>query len=98
MDFGEAEAALSATDDRLGILLELDLALERLKALDPELAQVVELRYFGGLTVEEAASALKVSPITVIRHWNFAKAWLLRELGYGTKNGTGTTTPDSGNL
>jgi RNA polymerase sigma factor (TIGR02999 family) len=72
------EVSHSLTD-----LLDLDLALNRLSALDARTAQVVELRYFGGLSVEEAAEVLNVSPITVIRSWNFAKAWLLRELKGG---------------
>ena len=62
-------------------ILALDEALAAFSQLAPRQAKVVELRYFGGLTVEETAEALKVSPITVIRNWNFAKAWLLRELG-----------------
>jgi len=69
-------------DDSLTGLLDVDIALNRLAKLDPRTAQVVELRYFGGLSVEETAEVLKVSPITVIRSWNFAKVWLLREL-YG---------------
>ena len=69
-------------DNSLTGLLDMDIALNRLAKLDPRTAQVVELRYFGGLSVEETAEVLKVSPITVIRSWNFAKAWLLREL-YG---------------
>jgi RNA polymerase sigma factor (TIGR02999 family) len=69
-------------DNNLTDLLAVDMALSRLAALDARTAQVVELRYFGGLSVEETAEALKVSPITVIRSWNFAKVWLLREL-YG---------------
>ncbi len=70
--------------DRLGVLVDVDEALNRLAAIDPRRAKVVELRYFGGLSVEETAEVLNVSPITVIRHWNFAKAWLLRELGATT--------------
>lgn len=73
-------------DDRLLLLLEVDIALERLAAMDAQLARVVELRYFGGLSVEEAAETLKVAPITVIRHWNFAKAWLVRELEHGPRS------------
>jgi RNA polymerase sigma-70 factor, ECF subfamily len=61
-------------------LLALDSALERLAALDPEQARIVELRFFGGLTVEETADALGVSPATVKRHWTVARAWLAREL------------------
>ena len=58
----------------------LDLALERLAALDARKVQVVELRFFGGLTVEETAHVLDVSPDTVARDWRMARAWLLREL------------------
>ncbi len=61
-------------------LLALDAALEQLAALDPEQARIVELRFFGGLTVEETAEALGVSPATVKRHWTVARAWLAREL------------------
>lgn len=61
-------------------LLALDEALNRLAALDERKSQVVELRYFGGLSVKETAEVLKVSAITVARDWNFAKAWLAREL------------------
>jgi RNA polymerase sigma factor (TIGR02999 family) len=62
-------------------VLVLDAALERLAQLDPQQARIVELRYFGGLTVEEAAEALDISPATVKRHWTLARAWLRRELG-----------------
>jgi RNA polymerase sigma-70 factor (ECF subfamily) len=61
-------------------LLALDHAIERLAALDPEQARIVELRFFGGLTVEETADAIGVSPATVKRHWTVARAWLAREL------------------
>jgi RNA polymerase sigma factor (sigma-70 family) len=61
-------------------VLELDAALEKLAALDPQQARIVELRYFGGLTVEEAAAALDISPATVKRHWTIARAWLKKEL------------------
>jgi RNA polymerase sigma factor (TIGR02999 family) len=67
-------------DDRLMGLLDVDIALERLAEIDPRKAHIVELRFFGGLSVEEVAEVLNVSTITVIRSWNFAKAWLLREL------------------
>ncbi|HTA68559.1 MAG TPA: sigma-70 family RNA polymerase sigma factor [Bryobacteraceae bacterium] len=59
---------------------ELDRALERLARLDPRQSQIVELRYFGGLTVEETAQALGISPKTVKRDWSVARAWLRREL------------------
>jgi len=61
-------------------VLELDEALERLAELDPDKARLVELRYFGGLSIEEAAEVLEVSPATLKRHWNTARAWLRREL------------------
>ena len=62
-------------------ILSLDHALDRLQKIDPELARVVELRAFGGLTIEEAAYVLEVSPSTAKRDWRTAKAWLSRELG-----------------
>lgn len=58
----------------------LDEALTRLSSLDPELARVVEVRFFGGLSIEETAEALGISPATVKRRWTLAKAWLAREL------------------
>ena len=61
-------------------VLALDEALTRLAALDPTQAKVVELRYFGGLTIEETAEALRSSPATVKRQWTMARAWLKREL------------------
>jgi RNA polymerase sigma factor (TIGR02999 family) len=61
-------------------LEELDQALTRLAAIDAELARVVEVRFFGGLSIEETAEALNVSPATVKRRWTLAKAWLAREL------------------
>ena len=61
-------------------LLALDEALTRLSALDPELVRLVELRYFGGLTVEETAEAMESSPATVKRQWAVARAWLKRAL------------------
>ena len=70
-------------DQTGGTLLSLDLALSRLSERHPEIARVVEMRFFGGLTHEESACALGVSPRTVSRHWEFAKAWLYREMGNG---------------
>jgi RNA polymerase sigma factor (TIGR02999 family) len=61
-------------------LLALDEAIERLAELDPAQARIVELRFFGGLTVEETADAMGISPATVKRHWTIARAWLAREL------------------
>jgi RNA polymerase sigma factor (TIGR02999 family) len=67
-------------------LLALDEALSRLSAIDPRKAQIVELRYFGGLSVEETAEVLKVSAVTVMREWSKAKAWLFRELNPETSD------------
>ncbi len=61
-------------------LLALDAALAQLELLDSVQAQIIELRYFGGLTIEETAAVVRVSPATVGREWNVAKAWLYREL------------------
>jgi RNA polymerase sigma factor (TIGR02999 family) len=61
-------------------LVALDEALVRLHVLDPEQARIVELRYFGGLTIEETAEAVGVSPATVKRQWTMARAWLKRAL------------------
>jgi RNA polymerase sigma-70 factor, ECF subfamily len=64
-------------------LVALDDALQALAAVDVRKSQVVEMRFFGGLSIEESAEALQVSPDTVKRDWRLAKAWLLRELGQG---------------
>jgi RNA polymerase sigma factor (TIGR02999 family) len=64
-------------------LVAVDEALNALTKIDDRKAQVVELRFFGGLTVEESAEVLKVSPETVRRDWRLAKVWLLRELRAG---------------
>jgi RNA polymerase sigma factor (TIGR02999 family) len=80
-------AQFVAFDDQLAMspardpdLLALDEALTQLSREDPRQGQVVELRYFGGLSVEETAEVLKVSPQTVLRDWKLAKLWLVRAL------------------
>ena len=70
----------SPASDRSGELLALDEALTRLEQMDGRKAKVIELRFFGGLSVEEAAEVLKVSPQTVMRDWRLARVWLAREL------------------
>jgi RNA polymerase sigma factor (sigma-70 family) len=70
--------------DRPTDLAALDDALTLLAERDPRKAQVVEMRFFGGLSVEESAEVLGVSPVTVMRDWRTAKAWLYRELSAGT--------------
>ena len=82
---GAIHARLDDTGDiespaRDGDLVALDDALAALSRFDARKGQVVELRFFGGLTVEETAEALNVSPETVMRDWRLAKAWLLREM------------------
>ena len=72
--------ALVAGGERSIDLIALDEAMERLAAFDPEQARLVELRFFGGLTVEETAETMNISPATVKRHWAVACAWLAREL------------------
>lgn len=67
-------------------VLALDQALDRLAQVDRDLARVVELRAFGGLTIEEAACVLQVSPTTAKREWRTAKAWLTRELGLESRS------------
>lgn len=64
-------------------LVSLDDALQALSEMDPRKGRVVELRFFGGLSVEETAEVLKVAPNTVLRDWKFAKIWLKRELSKG---------------
>jgi RNA polymerase sigma factor (TIGR02999 family) len=68
------------TSEQTSELVALDDALERLGELAPRQSRVVELRYFGGLSVDETAEVLKVSAKTVARDWRMAKVWLLREL------------------
>ena len=68
-------------------ILALDEALDRLAAFDARKSRVVELRFFGGLDVEETAAALNVSPQTVLRDWRLAKVWLFRELSGGDPRG-----------
>ena len=74
------EAAHVASEGGGVDLVALDEALTRLAGFDVQQARVVELRYFSGLSIEETASALGISPATVKRDWNMAKAWLLQEL------------------
>jgi RNA polymerase sigma-70 factor, ECF subfamily len=73
--------------DRAADLVALDDALGALAQVDPRKVQVVEMRFFGGLSVEETAEVLKVSPVTVMRDWSTAKAWLYRELTGGATDG-----------
>jgi len=78
--FDEGLLPAQAIDDQV---VRLDEALQALAALDERKCRVVELRFFGGLSVDETAEALRVSTKTVARDWEFARAWLQRELGAG---------------
>ena len=76
----ELDEAALISPEQTGAILDLNEALERLATLDSRKAQVVELRFFGGLNQDEIAEVLKVSPVTVRRDWVFARAWLYTEL------------------
>jgi RNA polymerase sigma factor (TIGR02999 family) len=76
----ELDEALAVSSENLALIVQIDLALQRLVEIDTRSAEVVQLRYFGGLSVDETAEVLKVSGITIMRDWQFAKAWLTREL------------------
>jgi RNA polymerase sigma-70 factor (ECF subfamily) len=80
------DEAVIVSDERAADLLELDDALKGLAAIDPRKSQVVELRFFGGMTIDEAAQFLGVSSNTVVRDWEMARAWL-----YQSIHGTGDT-------
>jgi RNA polymerase sigma factor (TIGR02999 family) len=82
------EEAATVGGGRAANLVALDDAMQALARLDPRKAQVVELRFFGGLSVGETAEVLKVSSVTVMRDWNTAKAWLYRELSGGVVDGS----------
>jgi RNA polymerase sigma factor (TIGR02999 family) len=80
----QAQAAVSTmTVESAADLAAVDRALSRLEQLDPRQGQLVELRFFGGLSIEDAAGVLEVSPATVKREWTLARAWLQRELTTG---------------
>jgi RNA polymerase sigma factor (TIGR02999 family) len=72
--------ALAVASDPESVLPTLDDALNRLEQIDPEQARIVELRFFAGLSIEDAAEALNMSPATLKRRWALARAWLFREL------------------
>ena len=83
------EAAL-LSEERASDLVALDDALTSLAEMDPRKSQVVELRFFGGLNIEETAEVLNISSMTVQREWRWAKAYLHREIGKGSSDGAGT--------
>jgi RNA polymerase sigma factor (TIGR02999 family) len=81
MDMLPLNEAMVFSPDRAAPLLQLDEALTRLAESEPRTARVIELRFFGGLSVEETAEVLKISPRTVKREWGFGRAWLRTEMG-----------------
>lgn len=74
------DEAIAISNEDVHHVLLLDELLTRLSSIDPEASRIVELRFFGGLTVEETAEAMGISPATVKREWSVARAWLLREV------------------
>lgn len=72
--------AMVVSEERAAEVVALDLALKELTAMDPQQAQIVELRFFGGLTIEETAEVVHLSPATIKREWATAKAWLYQQL------------------
>lgn len=82
------EAAVVSGNQNTDLVM-LDDAMNALAGVDPRKVQVVEMRFFAGLSVEETAEVLKISPVTVKRDWRAAKAWLYRELGGGNTDGLG---------
>jgi len=80
--------ALVVADDQAGHFIALDEALRVLERLDPQKGKIVELRYFGGLSVEEAAEVMNISPRTVRREWQRPKAWLYRMMTEGIEDET----------
>lgn len=78
----QVEASIMSTDEAAE-LISLDKAMNKLAKLDKQKAQVVELRYFGGLSVAETAEVLRLSSVTVKRDWSFAKSWLHHEIHHG---------------
>jgi len=75
------DEAMIASPQNAAAILALDETLSRLAEVDPQLVRVVEMRVFGGLSIEETSGALSVSPATVKRNWTMAKAWLTQEIG-----------------
>ena len=87
------EAGMAVGGQREVDLLALDEALEQLSELDPRQAQIVELRFFGGLSIEETSAALGASPTTIKRDWSLARAWLHRKLRQGARTENSRSSP-----
>lgn len=89
------EESAIVSPQKSGEILALDEALKKLAVLDPRKSQIVELRFFGGLTVEETADVLKIANSTVYHDYNLAKLWLLREIAAGGKANGSAAEPRS---
>jgi RNA polymerase sigma-70 factor (ECF subfamily) len=83
------EEAAAFSEEQSGNLLLLDGLLTRLAAIDPQEVRIIELRFFGGLSVEETADVMGISPTTVKREWSIAKKWLAREMSKASTNASG---------
>ena len=92
----DLDSACTLTEDPGGDLLALDEVLTRFAVLDPLKAELVKLRFFAGMTIPEAADALRISHATAERHWTYARVWLYCELG--GDDAKGETSKDSDNL
>jgi RNA polymerase sigma factor (TIGR02999 family) len=79
-DMVTLDAVMLVGHERGNDMVALDDALHTLSSIDPRKGQIVELRFFGGLNIDETAHALNISPATVVRDWRLARVWLLREL------------------
>jgi RNA polymerase sigma factor (TIGR02999 family) len=88
------DAAVVLSPEQVEQIVAIDLALQRLAQADERKSKVFEMRFFGGLGVEETAEVLGVAPNTVIRDWNFARTWLRRELGGARTAAYGTVATD----
>ncbi len=88
------DAAVVLSPDEVDEIVAVDIALERLAKEDARKSRVFEMRFFGGMSVEETAEVLGVAPNTVIRDWSFARAWLRRELRKSRTADNGTSPPD----
>ena len=82
------QETLVLSEDRLDEILAIDTALRRLEKIDPRSGRVVVLRFYGGLSIEDIAEVLRIAPRTVKRDWNYSRAWLRKELGLPTSNGS----------
>jgi RNA polymerase sigma factor (TIGR02999 family) len=88
------DTAAVLSPDQVDEIVAVDLALQRLAQEDARKSRVFEMRFFGGMSVDETAEVLGVAPNTVIRDWSFARAWLRRELRSGGTAESGTPTAD----